>query len=972
MSREIQDLLQRLRKLEDNRRQWEDHWQELGELFLPRRADFTTTHQPGQRRQERQFDGVPMQAARGLASSIDGLLKPKSERWFTLTTANDEFDDLDDVKLWFEFVQDRMWQAIYDPTARFVQRSNEVDLDLTVFGTGVLFVGERMRLGGPVLDFRSYHLRNTFIAENADGEIDTVFRRLTLTARQAAQKFPEERLGRRTRELLRSNRDREKEVRFVHAVLPRKERGGKGPPNRNMPFASLWIDVDSEHLIAEGGFNEMPYIVPRFDTGTDEIYGRSPAMVALPDANTLMEQGKTILKAGHKIVDPPLLSPNEGVASRPRTFPGGITYYDAEILSRTGGRQPIFPLLTGANIPIGRDMQSDSREQVWSGPFPSASHEDALDFARMVDQQQQEQLDRAFKVPASDPVTSVELAKVDIRKGKLLGFDSVNGSFAYFSSEINSSLDLATATGSTTPRTFADRFAETINVKDHGAKGDGITDDTEAFKLLRDQVEAHVRTNPAPAANANKLSDVTVVIPAGDYLITEAEAVIRSSFSTRTVGLRFVGIGGRVQMMFQPSTSGAMFDFNDSFLAVDFENIEFNCNDSGSNFVNATSSGGTQSLRFKRCHWSGQWQYCFRLKGSNNNSEYRWVDCGIGATSALNAFLWLEENDQFLNYWFERFVFAPSVGTWIRATKGGHAKIVNCDISGWAPTSETYLFELLGFTHSRGVTGFSCVNTRFELKSDNAKVIKSEWPHGNILFKACDFGSQANTQTNTVENFFFNVQNTQHATVSFEDCTLIGKINVEYSINAFDHRALFRFVNCDHIQHVDIDDFVTYTKSAAHSNDGGQPVLHFENCRGSGTDDELTLWDSDFGWHRNISPVMKQRWTRISTARGFNPRQNGSGKVILPPNAIITRIRTHVLAGTFTSEAFDWDIQTNEGTPTVLRNVAGADASLGIDDDHNLFFRCGTTLTTRTVVVQDNHNFSQASFDMVFLIEYIG
>ena len=369
MSREIQDLLQRLRKLEDNRRQWDDHFQELGELFLPRRADFTATHQPGQRRQERQFDGVPMQAARGLASSIDGLLKPKSERWFTLTTADDDFDDLDEVKLWFEFVQDRMWQAIYDPLARFVQRSNEVDLDLTVFGTGVLFVGERMRINAPVLDFRSYHLRNTFIAENADGEIDTVFRRLTLTARQAAQKFPEERLGRRTRELLRSSRDREKEVRFVHAVLPRKERDGKGPPNRNMPFASLWIDVDGEHLIAEGGFNEMPYIVPRFDTGTDEVYGRSPAMVALPDANTLMEQGKTILKAGHKIVDPPLLSPNEGVASRPRTFPGGITYYDAEILSRTGGRQPIFPLLTGANIPIGRDMQSDSREAVWNAFF---------------------------------------------------------------------------------------------------------------------------------------------------------------------------------------------------------------------------------------------------------------------------------------------------------------------------------------------------------------------------------------------------------------------------------------------------------------------------------------------------------------------------------------------------------------------------------------------------------------------------
>ena len=360
----VRDLIARQQRLGSERSVWESHWQDIADLMHPRRAEFNVIRTPGQKRTEKIFDGTPLQAARGLAASMDGLLRSRTSRWAGIRTADDDLGERREVKAWLEDAEERMFKVLYNPAARFLQRSAEVDLDLVVFGTGVMFIGEAVGAGR--LLFRAHHLKDSFICENAAGDIDTIFRPFRLTARQAGQRFGRDNLSSRMTEAMDSNKDVDTLFSFMHAVLPSEDWDGR---RVNQKFASIWMEVEAEHLIAEMGFEEFPYIVPRWDTSAEEVYGRSPAMIALADVQTLNQMGKTILRAGHKAVEPALAIPHDGLHSAPRTWPGANTYFNSSILEKTRGRSPIFPIESGANLPLGLEMQERTRDMVQAAFF---------------------------------------------------------------------------------------------------------------------------------------------------------------------------------------------------------------------------------------------------------------------------------------------------------------------------------------------------------------------------------------------------------------------------------------------------------------------------------------------------------------------------------------------------------------------------------------------------------------------------
>jgi hypothetical protein len=343
------NLLKRFDRLKSQRQNWESHWQEVADYMQPRKADVTKSRSKGDKRTELIFDSSPLQSVELLAASLHGMLTNPSTPWFSLRFKEDEMENEDEAKEWLESATETMYAAFNK--SNFQQEIFELYHDLITFGTAAMFIEEDDE---DILKFSTRHINEMYIAENEKGRIDTVFRKFKLSARAAIQKFGEVSANIATT----AKKDPYEEVEILHAVYPRSDFNPKKQDKDNMPFESVYLEAGTGEELSVSGFREFPFVVPRYLKASHEIYGRSPAMTALPDVKMLNEMSKTTIKSAQKQVDPPLLVPDDGFILPVRTVPGGLNFY------RAGTRDRIEPLNIGANTPLGLNMEEQRRNSI--------------------------------------------------------------------------------------------------------------------------------------------------------------------------------------------------------------------------------------------------------------------------------------------------------------------------------------------------------------------------------------------------------------------------------------------------------------------------------------------------------------------------------------------------------------------------------------------------------------------------------
>ena len=345
-------IKKRLNSMQGVRGTWEDHWQEILDYVMPRKADIVTKRTRGEKRAEVLFDSTAITASNLLAASLQGTLTSPSLQWFHINIRNKQFNENREVQLWLEDSANKMYDVFNQ--SNFNTEVHELYLDLVTIGTGALFVEEDKKgfLEGGI-HFSTLHIAEFYIQENTKGYVDTLYRKYKLTARQAVQEFGIDNVGQKITEAVKDKPD--KMFNFIHAVEPLEDyERSMGKAETKLPFHSCHVCEEDKMVVRAGGYKEFPYLVPRWSKATGEIFGRSPSYNALPDIKTLNKAVEIGLRAWSKAIDPPLLVQDDGVIGRVRMTPGGITVVRNDAA--------VQPFQSGANFAL-TDMKENQLRQ---------------------------------------------------------------------------------------------------------------------------------------------------------------------------------------------------------------------------------------------------------------------------------------------------------------------------------------------------------------------------------------------------------------------------------------------------------------------------------------------------------------------------------------------------------------------------------------------------------------------------------
>lgn len=359
MDERISRILREQSQMESNRGTFENHWQEIAERVYPRAADFQGERTQGAKNTQLIFDATAALALERFAAAVESYICPRNEKWHGLETDDDDLNQDQEIQEYLEEVVNILFAVRYSPLANFASQVHENFMSLGSFGTGCMFVDEMVGRG---IRYKAIHLSEVFFQENHEGVIDRVHRKFKMSARNIMEQFGMAGLNQDIPDVVKTAA-KETPMRMfdvLHCVRPNDDIKGNENSYRGMRYSSVYMLQKERAILEEGGYRTFPYAVSRYVTQPRETYGRSPAMTVLPDIKMLNEMQKTIIRAAHMAVDPPLLLQEDGALSGFKMKPGALNFGGVD----DQGRQIVHPLMSGAKFELGFEMQDQKRKQI--------------------------------------------------------------------------------------------------------------------------------------------------------------------------------------------------------------------------------------------------------------------------------------------------------------------------------------------------------------------------------------------------------------------------------------------------------------------------------------------------------------------------------------------------------------------------------------------------------------------------------
>lgn len=363
MAVDVQYHVKRLDTLRRLRYNWDSHWEETAKRLIP--AHVSTFFSRGRNWTQGEkntttsmYDATGALALGRFQSVIESLATPRQSMWHRIVPQEDALRKNRRVMLYLENLNKLLFRERYRPSANFTPQWQKTLNSYGAYGNGVMWVdqNDNPNVGG--LRYRNLHLGGCYFAENHQGVVDTMYREFTMKPRQIVQMFQHDgNIPKSVVEAVANANRMDDDFDIIHAVYPRMDSSGIGP--ETMPWASVYIFKKEQHVLREGGYVSLPAIIARYMQYAGEDYGRGPAQMVLPSLKLLDEQKKTVIKQGNRVVDPVLLTHDDGMIGVFSLRPGAI---NAGGVSADG--RPLVHTLPTGDLAVADKMMEMERETI--------------------------------------------------------------------------------------------------------------------------------------------------------------------------------------------------------------------------------------------------------------------------------------------------------------------------------------------------------------------------------------------------------------------------------------------------------------------------------------------------------------------------------------------------------------------------------------------------------------------------------
>jgi Pectate lyase superfamily protein len=476
-----------------------------------------------------------------------------------------------------------------------------------------------------------------------------------------------------------------------------------------------------------------------------------------------------------------------------------------------------------------------------------------------------------------------------------------------------------------------------LSIKNYGAKGDGVTDDSQAF----------ISCITAAVSGVLNGQNTGVFIPKGNYIIKQDGVFSNIPYSS--IGsMRFLGEGWMNTILTLSPSGSDLFLYNNGygnskFQFATFEGIQFTSNnDTYGNGFKIWSGGYEQGFKFIRCWMRGLNQW-IQHDGSVGNSEYKYDQCKI---TFIRNKVFNINNAQSVNHELYGCDIESIYGDvfYINTGGGGSIKMFGGSVimaNDIGDTTDHYFLNNNGSGNTgTGNDDMLFVGVKTELRSAYSKLVKSSLSGGSLW--AHFIGS----------NFMTTVGGTREVvlidtnkTVIFDKCKIPD--NFTYRITggsqSQSYNGNIRFHNCRIPSN--IGSLVTIVS--------GYGTVVAENCIDINPNPtKANAIDVDVNWQNRVMGDLsiKLKTAVIKPAKLDFPSTGFPERTItIPQNSVIKNI--YIQKPAFGASNIDYRlfVGNDNKTTTYGSSTLGPAKNQHVINVENLFLEVGTDLNLRTI-----------------------